>query len=778
MLLWGGGAAAAPQTLWHYEFGAVKPGPLCAGADVVADSVTAGSQCLQLAFAKEGNLPAIATAKDVLLAGTGTLRVWVRGKDLNTMANGLRLKVALDRQGDRQGDPSGHFESSAAVYGIRAGENAYRVLPIPFEVADAPALYTLSLTPIWQAQTGDRKPTVWINRMELEAHGTNAPYITGLLRSQTMVAPGAQVQIAVTLINPTKAAFQGKLVAEDFVGIEGRRLAATVAVSLAPGERRVVDVAWKARGPEAGHDMQFALQDRQGQELDRDRIDVGITANGMTLHFPSRDFVSHKLSGTPYEVFYVQPESHTERANVIARAMRDRDNRCGRMECFGWSWGDLAGFIPPEDPFMRTWDSRWLSLKTYKERVAMMKPTGTHVQSYILGCAFEEAGYELYQQHPDWFIYDRNGEVGDYDLEAHARYSRRHEFEFDPLRKNKFGGVLDATHPEVRRWIADQIIRLGKEMGFQGVRWDVWWLNVAPGFFRIDGTEIAPTLKEADRLSAESLKAVKALVARELPDFSWGYNSVSPEEKKDYPLHLAEMCRDHAWMLDEVTISYDAKTSPYHYWDAYRKRIVDWGDHIRQLGGIYDPWLFDRGYFNPAKHGEADWLQACIFRVLSGGRFFSALYRNDSALAGDLPRLAFRFSDTYSGWNLRQQPENQTRIVVDAPATLWWKGTVFSNRSPEGNDQAIVHLVNSPVAEEIGENKESKVRPPVMAVKVHCHAMGRRLPRKAWLVAAESLTPDVEPRVQAASLPLTSEGDAVSVMVPAVIYLKTVVFEF
>ena len=115
-------------------------------------------------------------------------------------------------------------------------------------------------------------------------------------------------------------------------------------------------------------------------------------------------------------------------------------------------------------------------------------------------------------------------------------------------------------------------------------------------------------------------------------------------------------------------------------------------------------------------------MHQAIFQILAGGRG-TWIYENNSALAGDLPRLAFRYNDTYSGWNLRPQPENQTRIAVDAPATLWWKGFVLSNKSPAGKDQTIVHLVNSPVAEEVGENKDSKVRPPVLNANVRCKAL-------------------------------------------------------
>ena len=168
-----------------------------------------------------------------------------------------------------------------------------------------------------------------------------------------------------------------------------------------------------------------------------------------------------------------------------------------------------------------------------------------------------------------------------------------------------------------------------------------------------------------------------------------------------------------------------------------------------------------------------------IFRLLAGGRDEIHLYKNNSALAGDLPGLAFRYSDIYSGWNLRLQPEDQKIIAVEGPATLWGKGCVLTNRSPEGKDLALVHLVNSPVAEEVGENPESKVRPAVRDVTVRCLAKDGRLPHKAWLVTAEPVTPDTEPAVQAVALKLIKDrSESVSVVVPSVLYLKTVVFEF
>ena len=765
---------AATELLWKQDFSAAKTGAAVAGGAVVEDAAATEGKALRLEYAKAGALPAMATAKDLLLAGTGTLSIMVRGKDLNDVANGLRLTLTLQNQTTGK-----RCLADGMVYAIRTTETAYRSVPLYYEADDAPAPYTLTVSSTWQPQKGDRKPTVWIGSMELQGHGKSAPYISGLLRTRTAYVPGTKVQIAVTAVNPLATAFQGKLIAEDCSGFAGQQQAATAIVTLAPGERKVFDLSWKAGELVTGHEARFLLLGTDGKEIDRDQIDIGITPDSRLLAFPAHDF---EQGPRPSQgaLLYVYPASHTQSRNVVDASLRDRSNHTGRMEFFGWSWCDLAGFVPPEDPYVAANAHWWLSLKEYKEQIAMVRDSGTHVDSYILGSAVDEAGYQLHQQHPDWFMYTRDGELGDYNMAAHARYAERHGFEAVQIKDPCVWASLDPTRPEVRRWIADQCITLGRDMGFNGGRWDIWMMNVAPGQYRLDGSEIVANWEEADRQSAESLRAVKTMVAKELPNFTWGYNYGAPEENKNTPLMLAEKCKGRGWILDEVAITYGAKTSPFHYWTAYCKRMVEWGDKVRQLDGIYDPWIFNRGYdaANP-NHIEIDWLYSSIFRILAGGRVWIPLYKNNSALAGDLPRLAFRFSDTYSGWNLRLQPEEQTRIAVEAPSTLWWKGLVFANRSPAGREQAIVHLVNAPVAEEVGENRDSKVRPAAQKIAVRCQAVKGQLPKQAWLLMAEPMTSDQEPRVQALPLTLTPEGNAaVRVTVPAVLYLKTVVFEY
>lgn len=729
------------------------------GCTVVSDPAAEAGEAIQVAFLQAGALRPVLHVRGLALAGRGIIRVPVRGKDLNDVANGLKLRATLTNR-----DTGRTYTAWGAVYGVRARENEYRVLPVHFDVGETPAPYDIAIVPVWPAQTGDRQPAVWLGGAEVTARGEGAPYLSGLRPSRFIYAPGMAVTVTATVVNPTAVDFQGTLAATEHLGVEREICAATVAISVAAGATEPFDLSWEATLPEAGREVHFSLLDADGRELDRDERSLGIAKNGSLLMFPQHDFVSgHR--------YIMGGGNLSGRTSAYSR---------GRTDVFGWYWGDLAETVPSEDPFPNMEMYGWSDLRGMRNRIAAMQATGSHVVSYILGAATAEPGYALFQKRPGWFLYDGSGEGASYNMETLARRARRNEFEFMLEGNNMFfSATLDPTRPEVRQHLAEQLIHMAREMGWEGVRFDIWDLTVKPGQFRLDGTEIAPTWEEADRLSAESLRVVKEMVNAELPDFSWGYNYGSPEENRNLPLHFAEKCRGGGWILDEVAISYGARSSPYHHWEAYCRRMIEWGDHVRQLGGVYDPWIFGRLYTGKPDQVEVDWLHATVFRLLAGGRAYMDLYRNDSALVGNLPYLAFRFSDVFSGWNLRLLPEDQATIHVAAPDTLWWKGSVFANRCPEDKEQRIVHLVNSPVASRVSDNRDSDVRPAVSGVAVRCAALpDGRLPEKAFLLTAEPLTPAEEPKVQALPLPLARETGGVTVTVPAVLYLKTVVFQY
>ena len=272
----------------------------------------------------------------------------------------------------------------------------------------------------------------------------------------------------------------------------------------------------------------------------------------------------------------------------------------------------------------------------------MLKSVGMWPVSYVNGTCWAESGYRLFQQHPDWFLYDANGEIADYEMDGRERYSRRDDADFDPKTYTSifFQACLNHSLPAVQEYVARQFIRCGKQMGFAGVRLDVRYLEVYPGERGFDGKEVAATYPEADRISAASVKRVKELVHKELPEFTFGYNYASPEEVNMMET-FKERCGGGAWMLDELPCTYQEKSSPYHVWEVYVRRMMSWGDRVNKLGGVYNPYDFKR---NGAKYA-VDNVYSAIFRVICGGRDYGGWYCNSRLPIGDLGAFTTRFSE-------------------------------------------------------------------------------------------------------------------------------------
>ncbi len=761
-------AWAKVGTVWSEDHGKHTVRSLGKGVAIVADKTAPGGKAVQLTYERAGRVgdTLCHTAQRVRLAGPVTVVLHVRGKGLVGLCEQLRIKAHL------RNDQSGRtFQAATLVQGVRVSEAGYVALPFTVQLPARPADYHFYTIGDWLRKKEPSAPVVWVGRIELRAHDNEAAYISQVQPDKNAYRPGQAVRAVVTVVNPTGDALTGRLVATELRGLQGKRDVARQPVSVKPNAVQQLTLTWKAQKPDAGRELRVQLVGPGAAARDAATAYYGVATDPSYLAcMPLYD--AEAGHGYFHSWFYVGPASYTQSLRAVRHV---REQLIQRKEFFSWSYNELAAFIPPadEEPYLGNEGIWWQSFKKQKQQFRLLRELGVPVITYVNGHLWGPAGYKIYQQHPEWFMYGKTGELkgNSYDMQWRAKYERRHEFDFVQEKQPFFYGTLIPTLPATRRHIANQFIRLAKELGFEGARWDVWNMNVAPGDRDLFGKELAPTWAEADRQSAESLAAVKALVAKEVSGFTWGYNYCSPEENEKTPLVLKEKCRDGGWMLDEVICSYQTKTSPFHYWDVYRDRIVGWGDRIRQLGGIYNPFAFRRGGGKYA----VDRLYEGIFRLLGGGRA-SNIYSNRAGLAGRLPLLAFRYSDLLFGWKLRLQPPGQKLVRVRAPDTLWWQQLVFTTTSDAGRKQTIVHLVNSPTATEVEENPNSTVRPPVRNIVVTCAARNGQRPKKAWLVTAESLTPQDEPKVQAVPLKLSKNGS--SVTVPCVLFWKTVVFEY
>ncbi len=764
------GAAGGESVAYHVDFADMKVGRVTDELHLVDDAAAPHGKAMRIDY-RQGGVPGpIGHTRAPLRGLAGEVRVLIlaRGEGFSGLRRQLRLIANFRHEG------SGMTHAfPTLLQGVRHPENGYVLLAVTGLLPAAPGDYTFYLSASWVEKEEAPLPRAWIGEVKVMAHDETEPYISDGAPEKMRYAAGAKARYRLSVVNPRNAGFRGMLRLHESYGLQHRRLVGTERCVLAPGERGTVDFTWRTPKVEAGRALEVELVEGD-VVLDRWEDEMGVAENPGFLANRTMYTEEQGHMGV-HHAFYIGPAPDTRSRQSVDYVI---DKRRQRMEYFSWSYNELAQFIPPagEDPFLGNEGIWWQSMKKLRLQFGLLTDAGVSTITYVNGHAWGPTAYDLYQRRPEWFVYGEDGDLrgNSWEMQWRSQYEHRYDLDFRIPRKSPFFyGVLNPLLPETRRYMADQFIRLNRELQFSGARWDVWSMDVTPNDYDLYGRPLAGDWEEADRLWAESLAAIKKLVAEEVKSFTWGYNYCAPEENLRTPLVLREKCRGGGWMLDERAYGYFQKNSPYHRWEDYRDRMVGWGNEILSYGGIYNPFAFRRG---GALYG-VDRLYQDIIRILSSGRD-SSFYSNRAGLAGELDRLAFRFSNTYYGWNLRLQSPEQTEIAVMADAPLWWKELVFANTSHDGRPQRIVHLVNPPLAESIEDDPGSAVRPPVEGIRVSCAALQGKLPVKGWLLAAEPMDADAEPLVQAVPLVLRRTEQRVEVDVPLLHYFKTVVFEY
>lgn len=726
-----------------------------------------GDKVLHFSYSKPGfNAPFI-NYGNLKLAGKVDIVMTIKATGLTTLKQAV--KIRFDFRNQKTGK---HYIFHKSLYYPAVGKDTFKDIDYTVKLPPVPAEYTLAVLPFWQNLNPGTKLDVWVDKVVVKDRDNGVPYITKVQLNKNCYYPGEEPKASITVVNPAKSSFSGAIDLYVESGLDSSRKVKAEAVKMMPDEVKVFEIKFDIKDKrELGHSLVAELKNIADKEISKDSryFVVGKDARFFqTMNFYGIDTADQMVQ---FRLF-IAPTSESEMNDALDYMF---DQMTTRIELFSWSWCELAGFIPPEDPFIGSEGSWWSSLKRYQHMIDYKNSHGYKTVSYVQGHAWSEAAYRLYQKHPEWFIYDRSGTPAGnyYNMKDRNNYKLRHGDNF-VLHKNRyFYGLLNPLVPECREWIANQFFELHK-MGFTGVRWDVWSMEVKPGWYDMMGNELVKNWKEADQKTAESIQAIKKMVNAKIPDFTWGYNYGAPEENENIPMTLDEKCRDNGWILDETTCAYQLKTSPFHIWEKYRDRIVGWGDVVRKKGGIYNPFKIGRG--QGSKY-DVDRMYVGIFQVISGGRSYYH-YENNAAGFGRIGALPFRFSDIYIGRNLSLLPQNQKYIKVYSKQPLWWDTMVHENVNSDGVKQLIVHMANPPHVEELEENPESIMNPPVKNIKVTAGKYKGELPTKAYIVTAEALKAGENGKTQSVPLTIKKVNGLAEITVPELIYYKAVVFEY
>ena len=631
-------AAAPPRVVWSEEAEkCVTTGGMRLGTAVVDDATASGGKAVRIPFQAGSNgWSVVFSAPRMEMRGQVLFTFWLRAENLPPLTPGFQLTlVAHDKQTGQWA-----FHRQTRVYGANLQPKGYTPVTLGLDVPWITETYGPEVILQWDAPPRGVTPVMYLDKVQIAIPVFDAPRVLEVSPAKIHYQPREKVTVLTSLVNPTTAAVEGTLVGEEIRAADTRREVFQEKVRLAAGEQKQVASSYSLGAEEYGREIRVQLL-ADGKEVAFGRDFFAVSRYPLWVAGGSSGDRSFSAGNSGAHSFYVGPASSQDSWRGVQYWKKMRRIY---FEFFSWAPGDLSDLAPIKGLFPGG-EGRltYRSKETILQQNRMFRSVGIWPVSYVNGTCWAESGYKLFQQHPEWFLYDANGEVGGYEMDGRELYRRRNDADFDPKTYNHifFQACLNTSLPAVQEYVARQFINCGKVMGFAGVRLDVRYLEVYPGERKFDGKEVAATYPEADRISTGSVKRIKALVHKELPTFTFGYNYASPEEVRDMMETFKERCEGGAWMLDELPCTYQEKSSPYHVWKTYVRRMMSWGDRVNQLGGVYNPYDFNRGSMDY----PIDLIFSAIFRIICGGRDYGGWYFNSRQPAGDYGAFTTRFSE-------------------------------------------------------------------------------------------------------------------------------------
>ncbi|MFA6293749.1 MAG: hypothetical protein WC637_18320 [Victivallales bacterium] len=767
-------SAADSGSVWKEEAEkAVKPGALKNSCTVVDDPKAAGGKAVRIPYdknAKDWSHFAIG-AGPFKMQGETVLTLNLKGENLLDLSNGPKVFFYLHRK-----NPQQRLGDTTIIQGFRLVPDTYTPVKIVVDTGTIPTDMTAEIVFRWDnpPEKYDKPIAVLLDSIEIATTKSDAPTILSVEPAKPRFSTKDKAVASITIANPSAADATCDLTGTDCSGISDKNEVFKQQVNLKPGETKTVKAEWNHGKKLYGHEITVDLK-RDGKTLDSGSGLFTVFDQPLWLS-TANSYDNGKEVRDMHSIFYVVPATFQESKRTVDFWRRSSPGM-EYQEFFSWSPGDISDLAPSEDPFPggEGGPNVWYRSKALvQKQTEMLRDAGIWPISYVNGTCWADSGYKLFARHPEWFIYDSNGEVSHYEMDSRETYRHINDLSFDPKKYNMifFQACLNHSLPKVQEYIASQYVKCAREMGFRGVRMDVRYLEVHPGERDFTGREIAPTNEEADRISAAAVKRIKELVHKEVPDFTFGYNYASPEEVRDMPLTMKERCAGAGWMLDEVVCGYQDPNSPYHKWDAFAKRMTSWGDHVKKLGGIYQPFDLRR---NGGKFA-VDRLYSSIFRLIGGGRPNGGWYLNSSLPFGDMGRLSTRYGELFYGLSREWVSEPGSLVDVKSSAPVMWKDMVFTNKTEKGK-QLIVNLVNPPKTA-IEENPNSEMPAPVPNINVTAGQLDGKSPAVAYLLYAEATARGQEAMLTLKPLELKKSGNVASVVVPELIAWKIVVFQY
>jgi hypothetical protein len=548
-----------------------------------------------------------------------------------------------------------------------------------------------------------------------------------------------------------------------------RNLGATP-VKLAPGERQEVPVTWNTGTEQWGFALAATLADAGGKTLDESREYFSVADNLWAVCITQQQrgtVVPFGPGPNPSMPVSRIQEAEKQLAAVLAQPQPPVEWNYGNVnEYYAWAPEDFFNLTPAEDYWYSGTGNYTMGKRHLQMAVEWLHRKGIRATTYTNPFVIGYGAEKVFARHPEWFAYDAKGQlaVGSYyekKLEVGEHLSEAGPWNLQ-LSPYAFTCSVNAARLDVIEQQEQQLVKSHYLFGWDGVRFD----NTVYGAYgydwqgrKIDGDD--PAKKNA--IEQRAWEYLRAHLRQDLGARYGTGTNFDYEFRDRNPAAWDAVCRDGGLLMAEVPRSSYSPMSPNNRWVDYIARYHQGGEAVRALGGHYLTIGLDRHY--PVDH-----LYWSILTYVDRTHPYANLNSDDLPL-GNYARFMTRYSALY--WDVARVkllPEAEKRVKIDSPAPLWWKDYACVRQTAEGGKQYLINLVNPPLQERIMTDPTNRVPAPVENVKVSLTVAPGEQIGKAWLLSAD-------PTMTKTALPVSREGNVVTVTVPKVWFWSLVVLE-
>jgi len=565
--------------------------------------------------------------------------------------------------------------------------------------------------------------------------------VTRVFPNKLMYEPGEQGTLDVALLNYSAAVREVTLTTLLVQELALEIPVPAVTVSVAAGATKTAQIPFTAPKKEFGCEARVTVV-AGGKALDSAGDVFNVSSN----------FEQVSIGGFSSNVSGMTGTTSLQSAAGAADYLRKQ--YCNKLEKIFWPPDDWGNMAPAVEEWISGQTARDDKKTVIQAFIKAAHAQGIKVTTYGKHVAGGTAGWELYRARPEWFYTNGSGVPQGLYFSSDMRtwddiaYHNEHHKEY-------WTTYWMGTEPDLRRvdtldWGIDNVIASIAMFGWDGIRFDGHWTS------------------GNDELSAWNARRMKERIWAKYPNFRFGFNySFTPgfqasvsgtgwmpglqhelEENVTGGMYMSEAIRGFGY-------SYTGKS--YSSWREMATREVAAGDILHKLGGNYE-WCWFPDDPGPAR----DIHYKFAIGTIAGAH-----------PAYDMGKLEWgRFLTRWSGIvydpAMRSiDPKDQLEVTSTSP--LWWKEFVKERIPDPATRQVIVHLLNPPVNERIGD--KSPCPAPLKHVQLKI-----AVPAGQRLAHVTVLDPDGFPEAQ----PLAAQvaGGWATITVPAVNLWSIVVCEF